>query len=109
MRMPMNRTRSPRATLDIDVFDDVFEVPDEDLAVRAPLALEPLSAAEIALLEADANRAYADDVDEQSEAAFEVLRKASEAKLPLDPDAADATVEANDAHLFIHNRPERRR
>lgn len=109
MRTLMNRKRAPRATPHVELFDDVSEVLDEDLAARDPLALEPLSAAEIALLEGDANRSSADDMDEQSEGAFEALRKASEAKLPIDPDAADASVEANDAHLSIHTRPERRR
>jgi hypothetical protein len=88
-----------------DAVDDAVDDDMELLAAPDPLALEPLSSAEIASITAD----HGPDRDEQSEGAMEGLRKSTEMKLPFDPDEASFLPEATDAHLEIHQRRERRR
>lgn len=93
------RTRAPNIVIEDD--EDAGVLPG---AAPDPLAAEPLSAAEIRDLEA-----RRPGLTEQREAMLEVLRKGSEAKLPLDPDDGDSLVEATDQHLEVHLRPKRKR
>lgn len=93
------RAGAPPVVLDDD--DDDAPLP---ASAQDPLAAEPLSTEEIRGLEA-----RHPGVTEQREAMLEVLRKSSEAKLPLDPDDADSIVEATDQHLEVHLRPKRKR
>jgi hypothetical protein len=78
----------------------------EELALGAhnALAAEPLTVDEIRRIENQAQRNDI-DVDEQREAAFEVLRETTEAKLPFDPDVAEACVEPFDERLTLRTRP----
>lgn len=91
--------KKPRVILEDD--DDAAELPADP---GDPLAVEPLSADEIRGLES-----HRRGVSEQREAALEVLRKGTEAKLPFDPDDADSTVEATDQRLEVHLRPKHKR
>ncbi|MBI1949594.1 MAG: hypothetical protein HYS27_28165 [Deltaproteobacteria bacterium] len=95
---------APTARTGAVVLDD--EDDDEALpaAAQDPLAVEPLSAAEIRGLEARHS-----GVTEQREAMLEVLRKGTEAKLPFDPDEAASLVEPTDQHLEVHLRPKHKR
>ena len=95
-----NPAQKPRAILEDDD-DDAAELPIDP---GDPLAVEPLSAEEIRGLES-----HRRGVSEQREAALEVLRKGTEAKLPFDPDDADSTVEATDQRLEVHLRPKHKR
>lgn len=89
----------PAVVLDDD--DDDSALP---AAAQDPLAVEPLSADEIKGLEA-----RRPGITEQREAMLDVLRKGSEAKLPLDPDDGESLVEAADQHLEVHLRPKHKR
>lgn len=85
-----------------------FDDDDDDAALPAaapdPLAIEPLSEAEIRSIEARHS-----GVTEQREAMLEVLRKGTEAKLPFDPDEAESLIEPADQHLDVHLRPKHKR
>lgn len=96
---------TPTARTAAVVLDDDDD-DDEALpaAAQDPLAVEPLSAAEIRGIEAGHS-----GVTEQREAMLEVLRKGTEAKLPFDPDEAAQLVEPADQHLEVHLRPKHKR
>lgn len=91
--------RTPTTQLDDDEDDAALPSAPQD-----PLAIEPLSAAEIRGLEA-----RHPGVTEQREAMLEVLRKGTEAKLPFDPDEAESLIEPADQHLEVHLRPKHKR
>lgn len=100
-RKVSSRARAPNPAVVLDDDDDTAELP---ASAPDPLAVEPLSAAEIQEIEA-----RHPGVTEQREAMMESLRKGAEVKLPLDPDEGDSLVEATDQHLEVHLRPKRRR
>ncbi len=92
---------APKASVVIDDDDDDALLP---AAALDPLAVEPLSADEIRGLES-----HHTGVTEQREAMLEVLRKGTEAKLPLDPDDAESLIESADQRLEVHLRPKHKR
>lgn len=98
MTTTTRRTRPPLAP-QLDDLDETLEPDEGDL-----LAREPLTADEIRALEAQPN-----DVSEQDEGALDALRKATEVKLPFDPDDGDATVAAADMQLGVRTRPKHKR
>lgn len=106
-----SQTRTGMGTVAMAGDDDAD---DESLLLAAPdpLAAEPLSAEEIQALERGPLASTVDAMDEQREGALGALRKVSEVKLPIDPDAAASVAEATDARLFIRtrtrSRPKRR-
>ncbi|MCC7070828.1 MAG: hypothetical protein IT383_05865 [Deltaproteobacteria bacterium] len=94
-------TSEAKAPVELEDDDDEALLP---AAVQDPLAVEPLSTAEIRGLEA-----HHAGVSEQREAMLEVLRKGTEAKLPFDPDEAESLIESADQRLEVHLRPKHKR
>lgn len=95
---PASAAANARVVLDDDD-DDLLPATALD-----PLAVEPLSAEEIRGIES-----HHTGVTEQREAMLEVLRKGTEAKLPLDPDDAESLIESADQRLEVHLRPKHKR